>query len=204
MPNAAQQTRSRTNPLTVITPIFRGWSFVAWLFLVVMSKISKLIIARQLEFIHFARWQRIRWRDFPRLSQSQPQEKFSRDFFFFSTNFNGRWEQYIDTFALVPDVRHGIWWLWKFSKGFPGPTPIRHFKGYINYHTYPLTTYYNAYPQATVRNINAALIVSKALQKFREETSGIDDNELFEKKYRVFMEEISDHLASAPQSVPTT
>ena len=199
MPNAIGDTVCRSQPLTVITPIKVGASFINWAFLKTMSVISKLTLARQLEFIHFARWQRVRTKDLPRLVPEQPKEDFRRDFFFFATNFNGPWDQYIDTFALIPMVRRGMWWLWHFSKGFPGPFPIRNFKTYIHYHTYSCQLYYDAYPEATVRDINAALQLAQSLQEFREQAPEQETEEAFRERYLEFVRENCERFNSSTQ-----
>src|SRR5215472_5542349 len=93
------QFYSRSQPITNIAPTRRGMSWLAWAFLIIMRRISKLTMARELQFIHFARWQRVRSKKLPRLSAAQPEEDFTNDFFLFSTNYNGAWDQYIDTFA---------------------------------------------------------------------------------------------------------
>ena len=197
MDYAKTEVTTKSNPLTVITPIKRGWYFANWAFLKTMALISKLKIARQLEFIHFARWQCIRSKHLPRLSIDQPIEDTDQNYFCFSTNYNGPWNQYIDTFALVPDVRHGMWWLWRFSKGFPGPIPIRNFKQYIDYHTYPIALYYDAYPQATVRDIQAALSLEEEMNAFQQSLEEQETVESFDEKYLAFTKRISNYLSSA-------
>jgi hypothetical protein len=188
---------ARSQPLTVITPIKVGMSFVNWSFLKLMSFVSKLKLARELEFIHFARWQRVRTKDLPRLVESQPKEDLRRDFFFFASNFNGPWDQYIDTFALVPKVRNGMWWLWRFSKGFPGPFPIRNFKNYIQYHTYMVQLYYDAYEEATVRGINAALGLAEQFKSFQKQTPNGETEDAFRARYLTFVGDISEYLSSS-------
>src|SRR5690242_20205211 len=113
--------RGLQSPITAISPLKRGWSWVAWLLLVVLRKISTLYMVYQLEFIHFAHWQRMRTKKIPRLVPQQPREKIKNDFFVFSTNYNGEWDQYIDTFARVTHIRRGMQALWGTSAGFPGP-----------------------------------------------------------------------------------
>ena len=177
-------------------------SWLAWALLILMKRVSKLRMARRLEFIHFARWQRIRSKKLPRLSPLQPKENFAYDFFLFASNYNGDWDQYIDTFARVSFIRRGMWWLWRFSQGYPGPFPIRTFKEWIRYQTYPELLYYCAYPHSTVRNITAALTVKDQLDRFLDATSDAESASDFKKRYLTMVREVAPHLGSAPGLTP--
>ncbi|MBV9484581.1 MAG: hypothetical protein JO246_00830 [Frankiaceae bacterium] len=194
--------RSRQQPITHIAPTRPGMSWLAWLFLMVLRRISKLKMARGLEFIHFAQWQRVRTKKLPRLSPDQPAENFSHDFFMFTTNYNGDWDQYIDTFARVAHIRRGMWWLWRFSQGFPGPIPLRNFKQFIHYQTYSEALYYSAYPAATVRNIAAALEVKRELEAFSAVRPGEETPAAFKKRYLGMVTAIAPNLGSAPGPAP--
>ncbi len=190
--------RSRSQPLTNIAPIRPGMSWAAWAFLMLMRRISKLTMARDLQFIHFARWQRVRSKKLPHLSGIQPKESFKNDFFLFATNYNGPWDQYIDTFARIPRIRRGMWWLWRFSQGYPGPFPIRTFKEWIHYHTYPEILYYDAYPRSTVRNIDASLMIKSAVDQFVADTPPAESPKAFRVRYLALIQTIAPHLGSAP------
>jgi hypothetical protein len=197
------QFHSRSQPITNIAPTRRGMSWLAWAFLLVMRRVSKLKMVQELEFIHFARWQRVRSKELPRLSPSQPEEDFTNDFFLFATNYNGDWDQYIDTFARVPRIRLGMWWLWRFSRGYPGPFPIRTFKAWIHYHTYPESLYYSAYRRSTVRNIRAALMVKSSVDQFVAASSPTETAAAFKQRYLTMVREIAPYLGSAPGLSPT-
>jgi hypothetical protein len=201
---AVRQFPTQSQPLTNIAPVKRGMSWVSWALLRVMRSISKLEMARELEFIHFARWQRVRWRDLPRLGPAQPREHFKNDFFLFATNYNGDWDQYIDSFARVPRIERGMWWLWRFSRGYPGPLPIRTFKEWIRYHTYPERFYYSAYPRSTVRNIAAALAVKHELERFAEESYPTETTAEFKARNLRMVRQLAPCLGSAPGVRPTT
>ncbi len=182
----------RSVPLTVITPMPRWKSRPGWAFLTYMRYRSKLHEVRQLRFIHFARWQRVSRRSLTNFA-NQPAEADGDDLFVFSTNFNGPWDQYIDTFSRVDNIRKGIRWLWGFSDKFPGPTPIRNFKSYIHHHTYAEQHYFDAYPDATVRDIAQALSVTEGLRQFvatRPETRSTD--EAFARNYVEFLDTMAD------------
>lgn len=180
--------KMRSAPLTVITPVPKAKSFPARLFLAYMRRFSILQEVRDLKFIHFARWQRITRSSLPTF-KDQPAEEDGDDLFVFSTNFNGPWNQYIDTFSRVDQIRKGIKWLWWFSDRFPGPVPIRNFKSYINYHTYDEQLYYDAYPDATVRDIAAALSVAEGLRQFIESRPAAAPSEQqFADRYLAFLQ----------------
>jgi hypothetical protein len=189
---------SLQQPITHIAPLRRGMSWLTWLLLTVASWIATLKMVRELEFIHFAQWQRVRTKKLPRLSPDQPAEDFSNDFFVFTTNYNGDWDQYIDTFARVPHIRRGMKALWGTSQGFPGPIPLRNFKQYIHYQSYPESLYYSAYPASTVRNIEAALAVKAALQRFAAASSPTETPAAFKQRYLGMVRTIAPKLGSAP------
>ena len=193
----AGQFPSLQQPLTTITSTRPGMSWLAWL-IVYVASLVKLKMVEELEFIHFAQWQRVRIKKLPRLSPDQPAEDLANDLFMFTTNYNGDWDQYIDTFARVPRIRMGMRFLWGTSQGFPGPIPLRTFKQYIHYHTYPETLYYSAYPASTVRNIEAALAVKAALQDFAENSAPSETLVAFKQRYLSMLRAVAPKLASAP------
>jgi hypothetical protein len=185
-------------PITHIAPMRRGMSWLGWLVLTLGRWIATLKMVRELEFIHFAQWQRVRTKKLPRLSPDQPAEDFANDFFVFTTNYNGDWDQYIDTFARVPHIRRGMKLLWATSQGFPGPIPLRNFKQYIHYQSYPENLYYSAYPASTVRNIEAAVAVKAELQKFAKASSPTETAAAFKQRYVGMVKTIAPKLGSAP------
>lgn len=191
------QFPSLQQPITAITQTRRGMSWIALLILTVASWIE-LKMVRELEFIHFAQWQRVRTKKLPRLAPEQPAEKLGTDLFMFTTNYNGDWDQYIDTFARVPHIRMGIRLLWASSQGFPGPIPLRNFKQHIKYHSYPESLYYSAYPASTVRNIEAALAVTAALRDFAGNSVPFETPAAFKQRYLGMVKTIAPQLGSAP------
>jgi hypothetical protein len=203
---AAGQFPSLQQPITAITPTRPGMSWLAWLLLTLGRWIATLKMVSELEFIHFAQWQRVRTKNLPRLTPDQPAEDFAYDFFVFTTNYNGDWDQYIDTFARVPHIRLGMRLLWGTSQGFPGPIPLRTFKQYIHYHSYPETLYYSAYPASTVRNIEAAVAVKAELQKFANvsSTTKAETPAAFRTRHLEMLKAIAPKLGSAPGVHPFT
>jgi hypothetical protein len=168
----------KSNPLTVIT-VMRPW--LIWVTRLILWAVKKtgynLDVVQSLRFIHFAQWTELKPEYFARSAPDQPNEKVRRTYFVFTTNFNGPWDQYIDTFSLVPGMRNGIFNLWLTSKGFPRAWPVRPFKRYIHYNEYPIDAYYNAYPDASIRDIEIALKL-KAKADLLQEASETRPEEL--------------------------
>src|SRR5262249_49919190 len=52
-----------------------------------------------LSLIHYARWVILKPNQFPRLSPDQPEEQLKYHYMFFFSNFNGSWDQYVDSFS---------------------------------------------------------------------------------------------------------
>ena len=191
--------KGKAYPMTTLSPVpkSRRWllSILMWVF---SRPYFTLQFARNLMFIHFACWQPIRSDRFPRLSEDQPKEELKNDYFLFTTNFNGSWDQYIDAFGLIRKVRLGLNWIWFTSKGFPGAWPIRPFKRYIHYFEYEMDYYYNAYPDLSVRDIVSAATLGNSLDDFVKETRDIESPGVFADKYHSFVNRVASHLGSAP------
>jgi len=189
------EIRGQAYPMTAFSPVPRSrrWilSILMWVF---SRKYFTLQFARNLMFIHFACWQPVRSDRFPRLSEDQPEEELKNDYFLFTTNFNGSWDQYIDAFGLIRKVRTGLNAIWFTSKGFPGPWPIRPFKRYIHYFEYELDYYYNAYPSLSVRDIVSATTLGNGLDDFVKQTRDIDSPGLFFDKYHSFLSNSASYL----------
>lgn len=183
----------KSNPMTVITPIRRR---VTWLlrFAWWILGTRKLTDLRGLRFIHFARWVIVRRTDFRAIRGCPARENLRYDYALFSTNFNNRWEQYIDAFALV--VPRGVDWLWSLCRRFPGAWPIRLFKIYIRYNEYPTRYYYNAYPEASVRDIEAAQRLREELVGFLARSRDMDPK-TFALEYHEFTRRVQNDLAAA-------
>jgi hypothetical protein len=193
MPLAHMQFEGKSNPMTVITPMRPRWRLLLWAIFAVFKRL-KLGVVKELAFIHFARWIPVRRDRFPRLDPAQPAETLPDDWFLFTTNFNGPWDQYIDAFGMVGGVRGGLDWLWWTSRGFPGAWPMRPFKRYIHYFEYPLDLYYNAYPGASVRDIIDAAAVDAPLERFLAATAQPLPDAEFDRLWRAFLDEVAPRL----------
>ena len=86
--------------MSVVTPM-RQWTawlnrFNFWISVKYPAFISGLLT---LSLIHYARWVIIKPSQFPRLSPEQPEEKLRYTYMLFCSNFNGSWDQYVDSFS---------------------------------------------------------------------------------------------------------
>jgi hypothetical protein len=141
--------------MNVITPI--RW-YIAW--------VNKLIFWAALKFpatlnglltlslIHYARWVIIGKNQFPHLHPSQPKEDLKYSYMLFFSNFNGSWDQYVDSFTFA--IPSGLDMFWKWNIRYPHSVALTPFHRYIQYNQLETVHYYNAYPLATSNDIKAA------------------------------------------------
>ncbi|MCJ9429331.1 hypothetical protein [Kordiimonas marina] len=193
MPLVPIRFAGKAIPMTVITPV-RRWMRLPTRVILFIFQHLPLGVVQQLAFIHFARWILIRGDRLPRLDPDQPQEDWPYDIYAFTTNFNGPWDQYIDAFGRIKAVSKGLNMLWYTSAGFPGPWPMRLFKRYIHYFEVPVDLYYNAYPGATVRDIDGALKLQAPLQDFLTQTEDEMDDAEFAAHFKAFADKAAPML----------
>jgi hypothetical protein len=114
-----------------------------------------------LSMIHYARWVILSPRDFPRLSATQPRETLRYSYMLFFSNFNGSWDQYVDSFsAAIPSGLNLLWWQ---NVGWPKSVPEQPFHRYVNHNQLWTNHYYNAYPMAASNDVKAAEHVRSGL-----------------------------------------
>lgn len=141
--------------LNVITPM-RRWHI--WLkraiFLTVRALPHLMSGLIGLSIIHFARWVVIGRSQWPDLGQGR-QPKLYYNYTLFNSNFNGTWDQYIDSFSDgIPDMLDLAWY---HDYNYPSSIPITRFKNYIHHNQIDTDYFYNATPGAAQRDIKAAL-----------------------------------------------
>jgi hypothetical protein len=143
--------------INTITPIkwYLAWvnRFIFWLAgsKFVKRKLDGLLT---LSLIHYARWVIIGRKDFPRLDPRQPEEDPVYAYEFFFSNFNGSWEQYIDSFSM--SIPGGLDLFWFQNVGYPKSVPIKAFHDYIIFNQIWTDHVYNAYPMAASNDVKAA------------------------------------------------
>jgi hypothetical protein len=162
------------------------WAMGTWL---LRGKLKGLLT---LSLIHYARWVIVTPSQFPRLSNDQPLEKLTYAYYFFFSNFNGSWLQYVDSFSsAIPD---GLDWFWKWGVKYPKSVPMRPFHEHILFHQIWTEHYYSAYPMASSNDVKSAKRVKDELLEFiahaEEETS-----EDFQKRYDQLMLELQHDLS---------
>ncbi|HEX7480470.1 MAG TPA: hypothetical protein VF331_21905 [Polyangiales bacterium] len=117
-----------------------------------------------LSMIHYARWVFLRARDFPRLSDQQPEESLHYDYMLFLSNFNGSWAQYVDSFSVA--IPSGLNLLWFMNVGWPKSVPQTRFHEYVTHNQVWSNHYYSAYPLAASNDVKAGSKVRKRLVDF--------------------------------------
>ncbi len=151
--------------MNVITPI--RW-YLAWvnklIFLIGNWKASSLGGLATLSLIHYARWVIIDRNRFPRLDESQPQETLNYSYMLFFSNFNGSWDQYVDSFTFAIPGGLDFFWLWNVR--YPKSVPLTPFHDYIRHNQIDTEHYYNAYPLAGSNDVKGAKDVKERLIAF--------------------------------------
>ena len=171
--------------MNVITPVrwYVAWfnKFIFWIALKVPATLSGLIT---LSLIHYARWVIIGKNQFPHLDESQPKEDLKYSYMLFFSNFNGSWDQYVDSFTFA--IPGGLDMFWKWNIRYPKSVPLTPFHAYIQYNQIETQHYYNAYPLAASNDVKSAKAVKAALMAFdKDAASGSDDD--FMKRYRALL-----------------
>lgn len=170
--------------MNVVSPIK---SYLAWINKLIFWAIIQIPFLRTklnglitLSIVHYARWAIVKSSQFPRLDESQPKETLKYTYEFFFSNFNGSWDQYVDSFHMA--IPTGLDLFWSNNIKYPKSIPLQPFYRFINYHQIWTEYYYNAYPIATATDVKSAKKLKEALLKFIDDTQG-DAPDLFQKKF---------------------
>ena len=151
-----------------------------------------------LSMIHYARWVILRASDFPRLDPTQPKEDLRYRYMFFFSNFNGSWEQYVDSFSAA--IPSGLNLLWAWNVGWPKSVPEQPFHRYVEHNQVWTDYYYNAYPMAASNDVKSAQKVKDRLCDFVARTSSVSAQE-FQAQYNRMLKDLQNdlgQLASSP------
>ncbi|WP_411888300.1 hypothetical protein [Hydrocarboniphaga effusa] len=171
--------------MNVITPVrphlawFNKLIFKAAL--LIPSTLKGLIT---LSLIHYARWVIIGRDQFPHLSPEQPRERLQYSYMLFFSNFNGSWDQYVDSFTFA--IPGGLDIFWKWDVRYPKSVPLTPFHHYIRYNQIETQHYYSAYPLASSNDVKSARSVKGALLAFDKTTEKATDAE-FLKRYNALL-----------------
>jgi hypothetical protein len=166
--------------MNVITPMrwYTAWwnRLFFWAALKFPSKTEGLVT---LSLIHYARWVIIMPGQFPKLSPDQPQEDVKYAYMLFFSNFNGSWNQYVDSFSSA--ISGGLNLFWFGSIKYPKSVPMLPFHRYITSNQIWTDYYYNAYPMATSNDVKSARRVKESLLGFIGDTQRATPEEFLQK-----------------------
>jgi hypothetical protein len=133
-----------------------------------------------LSLIHYARWVIVKPSQFPNMGHGQPTEELRYNYMFFFSNFNGSWDQYVDSFSSA--IPSGLDLFWKRNIQYPGSVPMLPFHHYITRNQIWTDHYYNAYPMASSNDVKSARRVKQALLTFIDDVKA-DSPAAFQQKY---------------------
>ena len=139
-----------------------------------------------LSLIHFARWVIIMPGQFPRLSPDQPKESLKYAYMLFFSNFNGSWNQYVDSFSSA--IPNGLDLFWFRNIKYPKSVPMLTFHKYITSNQIWTDYYYNAYPMATANDVKSAKRVKDKLTAFIEPSRNLDPGEFLKQYNRLLID----------------
>ncbi len=139
-----------------------------------------------LSLIHYARWVIVKPGQFPKLSPDQPHEDLKYHYMLFFSNFNGSWDQYVDSFSLGP-IPGGLNLFWKLNLKYPKSVPMLPFHRYITSNQIWTDHYYNAYPMATSNDVKSAQKVKADLLAFIGAIQNATCREVFQEKYNLLL-----------------
>jgi len=146
-----------------------------------------------LSLIHYARWSIVSPKEFPHLDASQPEEDLSYHYMFFFSNFNGSWDQYVDSFhTSIPD---GLDLFWFKNVKYPNSVPLQPFHAYINKNQIWTNHYYNAYPLASSNDIKSAKNLTEKLRSFDAATTNQSSPEEFQELYNQLLRDVQQDIS---------
>jgi hypothetical protein len=178
--------------MNVITPIkwYMAWvnKLVFWIVVRFPKVLNGLIT---LSLIHYARWVIVGRKQFPHLAPEQPKEDLRYSYMLFFSNFNGSWDQYVDSFTFA--IPKGLDLFWKGNIRYPRSVPLTPFHQYIRYNQIETIHYYSAYPLATSNDVKAATKLKAALIEFDDHWTNAPP-EQFRKQYNALLRNLQNDL----------
>ena len=178
--------------MNVITPVRWYTTWVNRIFFKIVTRCPRFLKGlTTLSLIHYARWVIIPRRKFPRLDKCQPKEDLNYSYMLFFSNFNGSWDQYIDSFTF--SIPGGLDLFWKWNIRYTKSVPLTPFHNYIRQNQIYTSHYYSAYPMASANDVKSAKILKNALVQFCKDTRG-STAEDFLKSYHGLLNRLQHHL----------
>jgi hypothetical protein len=176
--------------ISLVRPVFAwppGGKFVQRAIFAIGRQSPRTAI-HQLSMIHFARY--VVMEQLP--AHGQPRDRLRQPLQLFESNYNGTFDQYIDSF--VDRIGREMHFLWGWSYGFPwGRLTATIFKDYIHRNEFEVGHWYAAYPDASVSMIKSALELTQAYAEFHLECKDLEP-EAFLEAYRAFLTRVQDRL----------
>ena len=181
--------------MNVITPL-RWWTaiwqkIIFWVVVKTFPYFVKGLLT--LSLIHYARWTIINRWSFPHLDKSQPKEKLNYSYMLFESNFNGSWDQYIDSFSFA--IPSGLDMFWRWNIKYPKSIPLHDFYNYIRFNQVETDHYYNAYPLAASNDVKSAQTLSEGLNELASQVDQLSDDEVMQ-HYNTFLSEHQEALGT--------
>lgn len=173
--------------MNVITPLSKWTAWIQKLTFWALTHIKWSLVQntlrglQTLSLIHYARWVILRDDQFPHLHPSQPREKLKYHYMIFSTNFNGSWDQYVDSFSMA--ISTGLDLFWFKNIKYPCSVPIQPFHHYIKYNQVWTDHYYNAYPMAASNDIKGAQSLKEGVCDFISHTPAQESPLDFQRRF---------------------
>jgi len=179
--------------MNVITPL--RW-YTAWwtrvIFWAAGTFKSTVLGLLTLSLIHYARWVIIKPSQFPRLADEQPKEELKYNYMLFFSNFNGSWDQYVDSFSSA--IPKGLNMFWVLNIKYPKSVPMLPFHRYITANQIWTDYYYNAYPMASSNDVKSAMRVRQSLLQFSGNAETASETE-FQEKYNLLLLDLQHDLS---------
>lgn len=184
--------------MNVITPL-RWWTaiwqkIIFWVVVKTFPYFVKGLLT--LSLIHYARWTIIGRNAFPRLDKSQPKETLNYSYMLFESNFNGSWDQYIDSFSFA--IPGGLDMFWRWNIKYPKSVPLHDFYRYIRFNQVETDHYYNAYPLASANDVKSAQTLMENLRQLATDSAELSDDD-FLRAYNSFLNDNQHALGSMGQ-----
>jgi hypothetical protein len=178
--------------MNVITPIrwYMTWvnKLIFWIAQKLPSTLKGLVT---LSLIHYARWVIIGRNQFPHVDPSQPKENLHYSYMLFFSNFNGSWDQYVDSFTF--SIPSGLDLFWKWNIRYSHSVPLTSFHKYIQYNQLETSHYYNATPLAASNDVKSAKKLKAALIEFDLKSNSVEPS-LFLTQYNALLRNLQGDL----------
>lgn len=181
-PRTPADMHGRARAITVISQIRPLWTPFNRLNFAVTRLFPSLMGIRRLSMLYFARWSILR--SIPYNGRPQVRDRLAHPLLIFEDHYNGLPEPYIEAFVRV--LPRQMRSTWMSSYGYLGTRSVTTFTRQIEKLALPGTYYYSAYPEATVRMIQAAFAVERE-HRFLVEAARTNSPRDFAVVYRGFL-----------------